>query len=60
MTKEHLKELRGTELATNQDGDFVFVKRTKKGTKTFGPYTFKEAMIICWAVMDDYKEGIEK
>ena len=60
MTKEQLKELRDTDIATNQDGDFVFTKRDEKRTKVFGPVTFKEAMIISWAVMKDYMEEMKK
>ena len=56
MTKKQMEDLRDTELVVNQDGDFLFTKRGKK-TIVYGPVSFKEAMIICWEVMKDYKGG---
>ena len=60
MTKEQLKELRDTDLWFNMDGDFVFTKRDKRRTRVYGPVSFKEAMVLCWAVMKDYMEEMEK
>ena len=59
MTKEHLRELRDTELGINSDGDVVFTKRDKKRTRVYGPVSFKEAMVLCWAVMKDYMEEMK-
>ena len=60
MTKEQLKELRDTDLTVTMDGDIVFTKRDKGRTRVYGPYPFKEAMILSWAVMKDYMEEMEK
>lgn len=59
MTKEQLKELRDTDIATNMEGDFVFTNRDEGRTKVYGPVSFKEAMIISWAVMKDYMEEMK-
>lgn len=56
MNRDELKEFRDTYLAFNEDGDFVFTKRTKDGKhRTYGPYNFGDAMRICWLVMKEFK-----